>query len=187
MNTIVYEETLTGRPHDTYQYKKLPVTMKCGCSLTSCPGHTSKGTNWAFCRNLRLFYIDQGAFEVWHDDPIRQSVRCSKYRPPRIMPLPNITLGAAEFYFQRCAPYLFRLATWPERRLYFLKPRLNRLTKQYSIVNNRSWCLKFFLFSLLIIVVNSWQNKICNYYGFKHLHNSARKIQRAAEFVRRLQ
>jgi len=23
----------------THQYKKLPVTMKCGCSLTSCPGH----------------------------------------------------------------------------------------------------------------------------------------------------
>jgi len=40
MKTIVYEETLTGRPHDT-QYKKLPVTMKCGCILTSCPGHHS--------------------------------------------------------------------------------------------------------------------------------------------------
>jgi len=25
----------------THQYKKLPVTMKCGCSLTSCPGHHS--------------------------------------------------------------------------------------------------------------------------------------------------
>jgi len=23
----------------THKYKKLPVTMKCGCSLTSCPGH----------------------------------------------------------------------------------------------------------------------------------------------------
>jgi len=25
----------------THQYKKQPVTMKCGCSLTSCPGHHS--------------------------------------------------------------------------------------------------------------------------------------------------
>jgi len=36
----------------THQYKKLPVTMKYGCSLTSCPGHRANRVaayQWSCC------------------------------------------------------------------------------------------------------------------------------------------
>jgi len=45
MNTIVYEVSSWLAGLMTHQYKKLPVTMKCGCSLTSCPGHAKCLTN----------------------------------------------------------------------------------------------------------------------------------------------
>jgi len=37
----VYEETLTGRPHDTSVQKSYQWLLKCGCSWTSCPGRTA--------------------------------------------------------------------------------------------------------------------------------------------------
>jgi len=48
----VYEETLTGRPHDT-SVQKASVTMKCGCSLTSCPGQ-NKSLFLLLNQNLEL-------------------------------------------------------------------------------------------------------------------------------------
>jgi len=38
----------------THQYKKLPVTMKCGCSLTSCPGHHSAWMQFNVMPRTRL-------------------------------------------------------------------------------------------------------------------------------------